>query len=85
MPDQDTCVANDRMIVNAQWFAARAFMTLWHNYASMSQRTDIRDAFIRNYHRAFRWQVTFHEIAVEKKLMAPLPTVEPKDMPLIPE
>jgi hypothetical protein len=83
VPDQATDVANDRMIVIAQWFAARAFMTLWHNYASMSQRTDIRDAFIRNYHRANRWHVTFHEIAVEKKLMAPLPIVDPKDMPSV--
>lgn len=55
-PDQvremDTNAINDRMITIAQWFACRGFMTLWHNFAAMSARTDVRDAFIRNFHRA---------------------------------
>lgn len=51
---------------------------------SMSQRADIRDAFIRNYDRANRCHVTFHELAVEKQLMAPLPPVDLKDMPTVP-
>jgi hypothetical protein len=72
----DTDVINDRMIVIGQWFATRAFMNLWNNYATMSQRTDVRDAFIRNYHRANRWHVAFHELAVQESFMTPHPTVE---------
>ncbi|MBB4517475.1 hypothetical protein [Paraburkholderia fungorum] len=63
------------MIVIAQWFACRAFMLLWNTGAMMSELTDVRDAFLRNYHRANRWQVVFHEMAVEKKFLMPLPTV----------
>lgn len=66
---------NDRMIVIVQWLAARSFMLLWNTGATMSQRTDVREAFIRNYHRANRWQVAFHEIALERDIMAPLPEI----------
>lgn len=78
--DIDTNAINDRMIVIAHWFAARAFMLLWNTGATMSERTDVRDAFIRNYHRANRWQVAFHEIALEKGFLTPLPTMDAKGM-----
>jgi hypothetical protein len=64
------------MITVAQWFATRAFMELWNSGAIMSQRTDVRDAFLRNYHRANRWHVAFYDMAVEKGYLAPLPNVE---------
>lgn len=35
---------------------------------------------IRNYHRANRWHVTFHEIAVEEKFMMPLPAMDAKGL-----
>lgn len=54
------------MIVITQWFATLAFMLLWNTGATMSERTDVRDAFIRNYYRANRWQIAFHDIALEK-------------------
>jgi hypothetical protein len=76
--DTPTNAINDRMIVVAQWFAARAFMLLWNTGATMSEVTDVRDAFLRNYHRANRWQVAFHEMALEKKFMMPLPTIAGK-------
>jgi hypothetical protein len=69
---------NDRMITIAQWFGTRGFMTLWQNFAAMSQRTDVRDAFIRNFHRANRWHVVFHEMAVAKGHMSALPTMDAK-------
>jgi hypothetical protein len=37
-----------------------------------SMRTDVRDAFIRNYHRANRWHVTFYDLAVDKGHFTPL-------------
>lgn len=76
--DMNTNAINDRAIVIAQWFGTRAFMTLWQNFAAMSQRTDVRDAFIRNFHRANRWHVAFHEIALEKGYMQSFPTIDPK-------
>lgn len=44
----------------------------------MSEQTDVRDAFLRNYHRANRWQVAFHEIASEKNFLMSLPTIAGK-------
>ncbi|MDT7531205.1 DUF3231 family protein [Sphingopyxis sp. SE2] len=83
-PDQvrdiDTNAINDRMITISQWFGTRGFMTLWNNFAAMSQRTDVRDAFIRNYHRANRWHVAFNEMAIEKGHMMPLPTMDAKGL-----
>lgn len=76
VPDMDTNAINDRMITIAQWFGTRGFMTLWNNFAAMSQRTDVRDAFIRNFHRANRWHVVFHEMAVRKGHMMPMPTMD---------
>ncbi|GAA0738360.1 DUF3231 family protein [Sphingobium sp. SA2] len=71
----DMNAINDRAIVIAQWFAIRGFMTLWDNFAIMSQRTDVRDAFIRNYHRANRWHVAIYEMALESGHLKPLPIV----------
>jgi predicted nucleotidyltransferase len=78
--DLDTNAINDRMITIAQWFGTRGFMTLWQNFAAMSQRTDVRDAFIRNFHRANRWHVVFHEMAVARGHMSPLPTMDAKGL-----
>ena len=80
VPDLETNAINDRMIAIAQWFACRSFMQLWNNFAGMSERTDVRDAFIRNYHRANRWHVTCHEMAVQKGHMMPLPTMDAKGL-----
>ncbi len=71
-----TNAIDDRMIVIAQWFAAQSFMNLWNHLATTSQRTDVRDAFLRNYHRANRWHIAFYDLAVEKGFLMPLPTVD---------
>jgi hypothetical protein len=80
VPHWDTDVINDRMIVIGQWFATRAFMNLWNSYAIMCQRTEVRDAFIRNYHRANRWHVAFHELAMKYNFMPAKPIVEASDL-----
>jgi hypothetical protein len=80
VPDIDTNAVNDRMITIAQWFGTRGFMTLWNNFAAMSQNTDVRAAFLRNYHRADRWHVAYHRMAVEKGHMMPMPTMDAKGM-----
>lgn len=74
--DIETNAIDDQMIVIGQWFATLAFMQLWNTGATLSQRTDVRDAFIRNYHRANRWYVAFYDMAVEKGYMEPLPKMD---------
>jgi hypothetical protein len=73
-----TDAIDDTTIALSQWFATRAFMELWHTGAMGSERTDVRDAFIRNYHRANRWHVAYHAIAVAKGFLRNLPTVTPE-------
>lgn len=80
VPDIKMNGINDRMITIAQWFGTRSFMVLWNNFAAMSERTDVCDAFIRNYHRANRWHVAYHKIAVEKSHMMPMPTMDAKGL-----
>ncbi len=84
MPEEvagiETNAINDRMITVAQWFGCRSFMTLWNNFAAMSQNADVRAAFLRNYHRADRWHVACHQMAVEKGHMMPMPTMDAKGL-----
>lgn len=80
VPSIDTNAINDRMITIAQWFGTRSFMTLWNNFAAMSQNADVRAAFLRNYHRANRWHVAYHGMAVEKGHMMPMPTMDAKGL-----
>ncbi|ACL42468.1 hypothetical protein Achl_4517 (plasmid) [Pseudarthrobacter chlorophenolicus A6] len=72
---------NDTTIALGQWFATRAFMDLWHAGAVASQRTDVRDAFIRNYHRANRWHIAYHETALRKGYLHALPQVPVQQSP----
>lgn len=53
-------------------------MMRWDMGAAASKRTDVRDAFVRNWHRANRWHVAFHALAMEKGYKKPLPTIKPK-------
>lgn len=48
-------VINDRMILVGHVFAVEAFMNRWNQGAALSHRADVRNAFIRNYHRTNRW------------------------------
>ncbi len=60
-----------------QWFATRAFMDLRHSGATASDHSDVRDAFIRNYHRGNRWHVAYRGVAECKGFLKALPTMSP--------
>ncbi len=76
VPQTPTPAIDDNMIVIAQWFATRAFMDLWSDGAKQSQRTDLRDAFLRCYHRANRWHIAFYDPAVDMAALKPLPSID---------
>ena len=78
--DIQTNAIDDQMISVAHWFMVMGFMDLWNKGASMSQRTDVRDAFVRNWHRANRWHVASYDMAVEKGFLMPLPTMDAAGM-----
>ena len=53
----DTDAIDDRMIMVGHVFSVEAFMNRWNHGAVLSHRADVRDAFLRNYHRANRWHL----------------------------
>ena len=55
-------------------------MNHWNTGAAMSNRTDVCEAFHRNWHRANRWNVAYYDLAVQKGFMMPLPTMDAKGM-----
>jgi hypothetical protein len=75
--DVQTNAIDDQMITVWQWFAVRGFMQLWNMGAINSQRTDMRDAFIQNFHRANRWHVACYDLAVSKGYLEKLPEISP--------
>ncbi|KGB55092.1 hypothetical protein FG91_01502 [Sphingopyxis sp. LC81] len=84
LPDQvpavETNATTDRMISIAHWFDTHGFMVLWNTFAAMSQNTEVRAAFVRAWHRAERWHVAYHQIAVNKGHMMPMPNMDAKGM-----
>lgn len=72
-----TNAIDDQMIVVGQWFVTMSFMQLWNTGAIHSQRTNIRDAFIQNFHRANRWHVAYHDFAINKGYLQKLPEISP--------
>jgi hypothetical protein len=80
VPAIKTNAINDRMISVAHWFDTHGFMVLWNTFAAMTQNTDVRAAFVRAWHRAERWHVTYHELAVRKGHMMPMPSMDAKGM-----
>lgn len=70
----------DAQILTGMIFAAQGFMTRWNIGTASSKRTDVRDAFVRNWHRANRWHLTFYDLAVEKGFVMPLPTMDAAGM-----
>lgn len=70
----------DAQIIVQMIFGTHGFMNHWNTGAAMSKRTDVREAFRRNWHRANRWNVAYYDMAVDKKYMMPLPTMDAKGM-----
>jgi hypothetical protein len=58
-----TYAMNDRQILVGFIFSTEGFMNLWNMGATHSYRAEVRDAFLRNYHRANRWHLAFHAMA----------------------
>ncbi len=48
--------------------------------AAVSKRTDVREAFRRNWHRANRWNVAYYDLAVDKGFLMPMPTMDAKGL-----
>lgn len=84
LPEQvapiETKAITDRMISIAHWFDTHGFMVLWNTFAAMSQNTDVRAAFVRAWHRAERWHVAYHELAIRKGHMMTMPSMDTKGM-----
>jgi hypothetical protein len=66
---------NDRQILIGFKFSTIAFMNLWNMGATHSYRADVRDAFLRNYHRANRWDLAFYAIAEQMGFIEPQPRI----------
>lgn len=56
-------------------FAVEAFMNRWNQGARLSHRADVRDAFIRNYHRANRWHLAAIAMAEKMQFIEPQPEI----------
>lgn len=79
LPDIPDPSMSDAGIVVQMFFGTKGFMNHW-NMGAMSIRTDVRDAFVRNWHRANRWNVAFFASAVKKGLFMPMPTMDTKGL-----
>lgn len=51
-------------------------MNRWNQGAALSDRADVRDAFLRNWHRANRWHLASIAMAQEMKFIQPRPQVQ---------
>lgn len=73
----DTDVIDDRMLLVGHIFSVEAFMNRWNQGARLSHRADVRDAFVRNYHRANRWHLAAIAMAEKMQFMEPQPEIAP--------
>jgi hypothetical protein len=71
----ETDAIDDRMILVGHIFSVEAFMERWNRGASMSRRAEVRDAFIRNYHRANRWHLASIAMAEKMQFIQPQPEI----------
>lgn len=71
----DTNAIDDRMILVGHIYNVEAFMNRWNQGAIMSHQADIRDAFIRNYHRANRWHLAAIVMAEQMQFIQPQPKI----------
>lgn len=71
----ETDVIDDRMILVGHIFNVEAFMHRWNQGAIMSHRAEVRDAFIRNYHRANRWHLAATAMAEKMQFIEPQPQI----------
>jgi hypothetical protein len=71
----ETDAIDDRMILVGHIFSVEAFMHRWNRSAVMSHRAEVRDAFLRNYHRANRWHLASIAMAEKMQFIEPQPQI----------
>ncbi len=71
----ETDAIDDRMILVGHIFSVEAFMNRWNEGARGSHRADVRDALIRNYHRANRWHLAAIAMAEKMQFIEPEPEI----------
>jgi hypothetical protein len=71
----ETDAIDDRMIMLGHIFSVEAFMNRWNMGARHSHRADVRDAFLRNYHRANRWHLAAIAMAEQMQFIEPQPEI----------
>lgn len=72
----ETGAIDDRMLMTGHIFSVEGFMNRWNHSAAMSHKADVRDAFIRNYHRANRWHLTAIKMAEKMQFIEAMPDIE---------
>ncbi len=50
-------------------------MNRWNQGSALSHKADVRDAFVRNWHRANRWHLAALAMAEQMRLLEPQPPV----------
>ncbi|TFB18526.1 DUF3231 family protein [Filobacillus milosensis] len=73
-----TNAISDKQILIGFKYATLGFMNLWNMGASHSFRTEVREAFLRNYHRANRWHLAFHAMSEKMGFLKPQPIIQPE-------
>ncbi len=71
----DTDAIDDRMLLVGHMFSVEAFMNRWNEGARHSHRAEVRDAFLRNYHRANRWHLAALAMAEKMQFIEPQPQI----------
>ncbi len=71
----DTDAIDDRMILVGHIFSVEAFMNRWNEGARHSHRAEVRDAFVRNWHRANRWHLASIAMAEKMQFIEPQPEI----------
>ncbi len=70
-----TDAIDDRMILVGHIFAVEGFMNRWNQGSALNHKADVRDAFVRNWHRANRWHLAALAMAEQMRLLEPQPSV----------
>lgn len=71
----ETDAIDDRMILVGHIFTVEGFMHRWNQGAVLSHRAEVRDAFLRNYHRTNRWHLAAIAMAQKMQFIEPQPEI----------
>ncbi len=71
----ETDAIDDRMLLVGHTYSVEAFMHRWNQGTILSHRAEVRDAFLRNYHRANRWHLAAIAMAEKMQFIEPQPQI----------